>query len=180
MHVSSLLSKGFRPLMSGHRVADLARLYSLLGRVGGTEALREEWRQYIVATGTAIVKDEPNVRGRNGGRGCWGFGWVCAVWRGCAFVVHGRQQRLQRTRNPPKHTDPSKQGLLPAQHACFALPAPPVALLLTPFCPPLPVLGPPPLPNQPHPHSTCAPPPPPPSQPRLAADPPPTHTHTIQ
>jgi hypothetical protein len=67
VHVSALLSKGFRPLMSGHRVSDLARLYSLLGRVGGTEALREEWRQYIVATGTAIVKDEPNVSGTKGG-----------------------------------------------------------------------------------------------------------------
>ncbi len=60
-HVSTLLSKGFRPLMAGHRVADLARLYSLLGRVGATEPLKEEWRQYIVSAGMAIVKDEANV-----------------------------------------------------------------------------------------------------------------------
>jgi CxxC motif-containing protein len=36
-------------------------MYCLLGRVGGTEALQDHWRQYIVATGTAIVKDEANV-----------------------------------------------------------------------------------------------------------------------
>jgi cullin-4 len=47
--------------MSGHRVQDLVRMYSLLARVGSTEALRDEWRQYIVSTGTAIVKDEANV-----------------------------------------------------------------------------------------------------------------------
>jgi len=67
VHVPTILSKGFRPLMSGHRVQDLARMYSLLARVGGTEALRDEWRQYIVTTGTAIVKDEANVREGWGG-----------------------------------------------------------------------------------------------------------------
>jgi hypothetical protein len=53
--------QGFQPLMSAHRVQDLARMYSLLSRVGGTDALRDEWRQYITTTGTAIVKDEANV-----------------------------------------------------------------------------------------------------------------------
>lgn len=47
--------------MSAQRVQDLARMYSLLSRVGGTDALRDEWRQYITTTGTAIVKDEANV-----------------------------------------------------------------------------------------------------------------------
>eukprot|EP00878_Enallax_costatus_P001922 GHUV01002084.1.p1 GENE.GHUV01002084.1~~GHUV01002084.1.p1 ORF type:complete len:775 (+),score=225.89 GHUV01002084.1:456-2780(+) len=59
-HVKQILDKGFKSLMSGHRVQDLGRLYSLLGRVGGTDALREEWKRYIVTTGTAIVKDEAN------------------------------------------------------------------------------------------------------------------------
>jgi hypothetical protein len=53
--------QGFKPLMSAHRVQDLARMYSLLSRVGGTDALQDEWRQYITTTGTAIVKDEANV-----------------------------------------------------------------------------------------------------------------------
>jgi hypothetical protein len=74
VHVSTLLSKGFKPLMSGHRVHDLARMYSLLNRVGGADALREEWRQYIVTTGTAIVKDEANVSDLR----CWGLLSVCS------------------------------------------------------------------------------------------------------
>lgn len=59
-HTPQILSKGFKPLMSAQRVQDLARMYSLLSRVGGTDALRDEWRQYITTTGTAIVKDEAN------------------------------------------------------------------------------------------------------------------------
>eukprot|EP00879_Flechtneria_rotunda_P031663 GHRR01034612.1.p1 GENE.GHRR01034612.1~~GHRR01034612.1.p1 ORF type:complete len:688 (+),score=269.23 GHRR01034612.1:951-3014(+) len=59
-HIGSILAKGFNPLMSGHRVQDLARLYSLLGRVGGTDALREQWRLYITTTGVVIVKDGLN------------------------------------------------------------------------------------------------------------------------
>jgi hypothetical protein len=55
------LLQGFKPLMSAHRVHDLARMYSLLSHVGGTHALRDEWKQYITTTGTAIVKDEANV-----------------------------------------------------------------------------------------------------------------------
>jgi hypothetical protein len=61
LQMCSLNAQGFKPLMSAHRVQDLARMYSLLARVGGTDALRDEWRQYITTTGTAIVKDEANV-----------------------------------------------------------------------------------------------------------------------
>jgi hypothetical protein len=61
LRLCSLNLQGFKPLMSAHRVQDLARMYSLLSRVGGTDALRDEWRQYITTTGTAIVKDEANV-----------------------------------------------------------------------------------------------------------------------
>lgn len=76
VHVKQIIDKGFNALMSGHRVQDLGRLYSLLGRVGGTEALKEEWKQYIVTTGTAIVKDDSNVsqtcRGNTPGSVCGG------------------------------------------------------------------------------------------------------------
>lgn len=60
-HMKQILDKGFKPLMSGHRVQDLGRLYSLLGRVNGTDDLREVWKEYIISTGTAIVRDEANV-----------------------------------------------------------------------------------------------------------------------
>eukprot|EP00775_Hariotina_reticulata_P012777 gene12777-12905_t len=59
-HIGPLLAKGFKPLMAAHWVEDLARLHSLLGRVGGTDALRDEWRLYITTTGITIVKDEAN------------------------------------------------------------------------------------------------------------------------
>ncbi|KAF6264244.1 Cullin-domain-containing protein [Scenedesmus sp. NREL 46B-D3] len=59
-HTPQILAKGFKPLMSANRVQDLARMYSLISRVGGTDSLRDEWRQYITTTGTAIVKDEAN------------------------------------------------------------------------------------------------------------------------
>ncbi|KAF8068312.1 CUL4A [Scenedesmus sp. PABB004] len=59
-HTAAILAKGFRPLMAAHRVPDLARLHGLLARVKGTDALAAEWRSYIVATGTAIVRDEAN------------------------------------------------------------------------------------------------------------------------
>lgn len=49
--------------MDGQRVADLSRLYSLVGRVGGHEALRTAWRDYIKATGLKLIKDEEKVGG---------------------------------------------------------------------------------------------------------------------
>eukprot|EP00197_Chlamydomonas_leiostraca_P016154 CAMPEP_0202861492 /NCGR_PEP_ID=MMETSP1391-20130828/2868_1 /ASSEMBLY_ACC=CAM_ASM_000867 /TAXON_ID=1034604 /ORGANISM="Chlamydomonas leiostraca, Strain SAG 11-49" /LENGTH=749 /DNA_ID=CAMNT_0049540895 /DNA_START=162 /DNA_END=2411 /DNA_ORIENTATION=- len=57
-HLPALLERGFAQLMDGQRVPDLGRLYSLAGRVGAHEALRTSWRDYIKATGLALVRDE--------------------------------------------------------------------------------------------------------------------------
>lgn len=78
-HVKQILDKGFKRLMAGQRVQDLGRLYSLLGRVAGTEALREEWKQYIAITGTAIVKDEANVS-------LWAAGGLNAPYTVCTII----------------------------------------------------------------------------------------------
>ncbi|KAG2445601.1 hypothetical protein HXX76_000212 [Chlamydomonas incerta] len=57
-HTGALLDRGLGPLLDGHRVGDLGRLYGLLGRVGAGEALRAAFREYVRATGLALVKDE--------------------------------------------------------------------------------------------------------------------------
>jgi cullin-4 len=62
-HVSTLLDKGFQQLMAGHRLADLGRLHSLLGRVNALDQLKAAWRDYISDKVVKIVKDELNVRG---------------------------------------------------------------------------------------------------------------------
>lgn len=58
-NLPALLSReSFAGLVDAQRPADLARLYALAGRVGGHEALRAAWREFIQASGAAIVKDE--------------------------------------------------------------------------------------------------------------------------
>ncbi|PNH08922.1 Cullin-4 [Tetrabaena socialis] len=57
-HTGPLLDRGLGPLLDGHRVADLGRLYGLLARVGASEALRAAFREHVRATGLALVKDE--------------------------------------------------------------------------------------------------------------------------
>ena len=54
-HIVSVLEKGFDSLVSSHCVADLRRLYTLLGRVGGLERLRAAFSSYIKRAGMEIV-----------------------------------------------------------------------------------------------------------------------------
>lgn len=67
-------------LLDAHRCADLARLYSLAGRVGAHDALRTAWRDHIKATGTKLVRDEEKVRLLLPGIACerwdWGQAWL--------------------------------------------------------------------------------------------------------
>ena len=57
-HVEVLLEKGFDGLGDGDRRGDLARLYTLLGRVGAHAQLRASWASYIKRRGQAIVTDD--------------------------------------------------------------------------------------------------------------------------
>lgn len=57
-HIPSILERGFAQLMDGHRVEDVARLYSLASRVGALEALRVTFRDYIRSSGLRLIKDE--------------------------------------------------------------------------------------------------------------------------
>lgn len=59
-HVSSLLDKGFVPLMAActERMSDLGRLYSLMARVSALDALRAALGAYVRAAGSQMVKDE--------------------------------------------------------------------------------------------------------------------------
>ena len=45
------------------RREDLARLYSLLGRVGAYDAMRVAFKDHIKKTGLTLVLDEEKVRG---------------------------------------------------------------------------------------------------------------------
>jgi cullin-4 len=56
-HLPALLDKGFGPLMAEGRVADLARLYALAGRVGAHDALRAALAAHVKATGKRLVSD---------------------------------------------------------------------------------------------------------------------------
>ena len=62
-------------LVDAQRCEDLARLYSLAGRVNAHEALRVAWRDYIKATGLKLVKDEEKV--------C-----VCVCVCGCVLYLY--------------------------------------------------------------------------------------------
>eukprot|EP00743_Colponemidia_sp_Colp-15_P004129 GILK01004457.1.p1 GENE.GILK01004457.1~~GILK01004457.1.p1 ORF type:complete len:721 (-),score=162.74 GILK01004457.1:108-2270(-) len=57
-HVSSILDKGFDALMDQTRTADLARMYSLLGRVSAQDDLKSSWHAYVKKTGSSMVTDE--------------------------------------------------------------------------------------------------------------------------
>ena len=59
--VQAVLDRGFEGLMTGQRLADLARLYGLAGRVGALDALRAAFREYIKAMGLALIMDEEKV-----------------------------------------------------------------------------------------------------------------------
>lgn len=57
-HSGALLEKGFDALMDRHCTEDLARMYTLYGRVGALDLLRQALSQYIRRTGAHVVKDE--------------------------------------------------------------------------------------------------------------------------
>ena len=57
-HIGDLLEKGFIDLMRHHRLEDLKRLHSLLGRMDGLGRLCAAFVAYLKQQGTAIVKDE--------------------------------------------------------------------------------------------------------------------------
>ena len=60
-HLPTILDRGYSALMDGHKVEDVARLYSLAARVGAVELLRTAFRDYIKTTGLKMVKDEEKV-----------------------------------------------------------------------------------------------------------------------
>ena len=60
-HMAALLERGFDALMAQARVADLARLYALCGRIGALELLRAAFRSYIKKAGLALIMDEEKV-----------------------------------------------------------------------------------------------------------------------
>jgi cullin-4 len=57
-HMPMIMQRGFGPLMDGHRVDDVSRLYTLAQRVGSLDALRTTFRDYIRSSGVRLVKDE--------------------------------------------------------------------------------------------------------------------------
>ncbi|GLC45097.1 hypothetical protein PLESTB_001467900 [Pleodorina starrii] len=57
-HTGPLLERGLGPLLDGHRLADLGRLYGLLSRVAAADCLRLAFREHVRTTGLALVKDE--------------------------------------------------------------------------------------------------------------------------
>jgi len=60
-HIGDILEKGFVDLMRQHRLEDLKRLHTLLGRMdGGSDRLCAAFVSYLKQQGTAIVKDEAN------------------------------------------------------------------------------------------------------------------------
>lgn len=66
----------------------MARLYALAGRVHAHPAVRTAFKDYILATGSGIVKDEEKVGGS----------WVAA---GCSWVAGGRACVEGRHSRPP-------------------------------------------------------------------------------
>ena len=54
-HVSAILDRGFLPLVDGHRVADLKRMYYLVGRVGRTDDMRKCFSEYCKKRTAEIV-----------------------------------------------------------------------------------------------------------------------------
>lgn len=60
--MASLLERGYAQIVSQHRVDDLARLYSLLARVGALEKLKLAFKENIKSTGEALVMDAEKVR----------------------------------------------------------------------------------------------------------------------
>ncbi len=82
-HTGALLDRGLGPLLDGHRVVDLGRMYGLLGRVGASDALRQAFREYLRATGLALVKDEEKVgeAGKGGSEGTGERDTPPGAWR---------------------------------------------------------------------------------------------------
>jgi hypothetical protein len=56
-----VIERGLVPLLDAHRVADLARLHGLCGRVAALDALRAAYKAWVTKTGTVIVRDEEKV-----------------------------------------------------------------------------------------------------------------------
>ena len=71
-HLPTLLERGFGALMDAHRVEDVARLYSLAGRVGALEALRAAFKDYVRGAALRLVKDEEKVNVGKGVGRVWG------------------------------------------------------------------------------------------------------------
>ena len=57
VHVVSLLERGFVLLMDERRTPDLARLYSLLSRIGALADLRQHFQAFVKLRGLAMVKN---------------------------------------------------------------------------------------------------------------------------
>lgn len=64
-HVDTILAKGFNALCEQHRVPDLARLYSLLGRVKAHDKLRHAFVEYVKSAGEAVVADASDPRAQS-------------------------------------------------------------------------------------------------------------------
>jgi cullin-4 len=60
-HVLAILVRGFNQMVAQHRVADLARLYTLCARVKALEALRTAFKECIKTSGEALVMDQEKV-----------------------------------------------------------------------------------------------------------------------
>ncbi|KAK9797070.1 hypothetical protein WJX73_002435 [Symbiochloris irregularis] len=57
-HLQGVLDRGFAGLMGAQRLPDLGRLYALAGRVGALGPLKAAFKDYIKATGLALIMDE--------------------------------------------------------------------------------------------------------------------------
>lgn len=68
-HLPGVLEKGFDALMSERSIPDLARLYSLAGRIHAVDSIKLAFKEYIKKTGFVIVMDEEKVRQEDKG---WG------------------------------------------------------------------------------------------------------------
>ena len=60
-HIATILERGFAALVMQNRVEDLARLYTLSGRVGALETLKLAFKENTKTTGEALVMDAEKV-----------------------------------------------------------------------------------------------------------------------
>jgi cullin-4 len=57
-HIEGMINKGFDALIDENKKDDLKKMYSLFGRVNGTQHLKKAWNSYIKRRGTALVTDQ--------------------------------------------------------------------------------------------------------------------------